>query len=569
MINSLLKLALFFTPLYRRAGADTRQLKIILSTKLLVDDRSPVTFNSFGKSRSGGSSTLFVRGIILVTFGLMLALALFRFEELPLLGHTVYFTVFIVMLVSVLISDFTGMLIDVKDNYVILTRPVNDATVTISKLLHIGLHLTQLVIPLALPGWLTVFFLDGWLPALVFPVQTMLALFLSIFFVNALYLVMLKMMSPSRFRNIVTWFQVFLLMIVFTGYLFVPRLLEDPIMKDIRLLELPWSYFLPPVWISALHTISLEASGTILQTAGANPEAAAGVLIALSSAAILIPLACLFFVTKFLAPGFNRKLALIGTSGQGPARPSLQTGRKRLSARLAAILTRGPAENAGFRITWQLSSRLREFKINSYPAFAFIPGYFFYFIFKDSDATLTEKWQDLAGGESYLFILYLVSFLSVTFLQQVTKSDKYKAAWVYYLPAFRPGHVLSGMFAAIWVKLVLPAFAAVAAFILVIWGWSVTGDILLAVVNNLMISVLLARVTVRRFPFSEPNSVEKQFGKVFYYLQFMLLPVVLGFLHNYLNRWPAAVLVFTILSAGIFWWFFQRYRQLGWDRIQS
>ena len=56
------------------------------------------------------------------------------------------------MLSATLISDFTSVLIDIRDNAIILPKPVNDSTVIVARLLHIFIHICKIVVPMSLPG---------------------------------------------------------------------------------------------------------------------------------------------------------------------------------------------------------------------------------------------------------------------------------------------------------------------------------------------------------------------------------------------------------------------------------
>ncbi len=63
------------------------------------------------------------------------------------------------------------------------------------------------------------------------------------------------------------------------------------------------------------------------------------------------------------------------------------------------------------------------------------------------------------------------SFIFITAISNLIYSDKYKAAWVYFVaPLAAPGRLLSGAWKAALVKFLLPVYIAVSVFACAIWG---------------------------------------------------------------------------------------------------
>ena len=151
--QSFLKLALLPAGLYARMGVDTAQLKTILTTKLILDDRRP---RPIAQTRSSGEK----KPVSMATLGTMLMSAVmgafflfcFFIGEDRVTQLTFYFTFFFVLLSLTLITDFTSVLIDVRDNFILLPKPVNDKTLVVARLLHIFIHLCKIVLPMGLPG---------------------------------------------------------------------------------------------------------------------------------------------------------------------------------------------------------------------------------------------------------------------------------------------------------------------------------------------------------------------------------------------------------------------------------
>jgi len=67
-----------------------------------------------------------------------------------------------------LIADFTAVLIDVRDNFIIIPKPINDKTFVLSRLLHIFIHLCKSVIPMCLPALIMLAVQNGFMAGSIF-----------------------------------------------------------------------------------------------------------------------------------------------------------------------------------------------------------------------------------------------------------------------------------------------------------------------------------------------------------------------------------------------------------------
>src|SRR4051812_4577542 len=135
-----LKLALLPSRVYGKLGADVAQLRSIVTIKLVMDDRRPNTLQQT-RRQSDKPVSMATLGTMFISLlmGLLLLIS-FAVGEDMVTRMTIYFSFFFFMLSATLISDFTSVLIDVRDNYIILPKPVSDRTFVIARLLHIFIH---------------------------------------------------------------------------------------------------------------------------------------------------------------------------------------------------------------------------------------------------------------------------------------------------------------------------------------------------------------------------------------------------------------------------------------------
>lgn len=560
MDKIFLRLVSFFYPILARTGVDVIQLNEILRVKLLLDNRRPKAMFATKRAANGSvtnkSPWIIVFFTVLMGFFIGLVLTL---NKMPYVGETYYFLIFMVLMALTLISDFTTVLIDTRDQFIITPRPVNDRTVAVSRILHVSIYVLRLALLQGAPALIIVAFVDGPLAVPVFLIQILEATFLSIFFVNIIYLIMMKVVSPQRFKDIISYFQIGFSVLIFAAYYLLPRLINVSVLGNIELLSHWWAYLLPPVWIAALNELLIHSgrSGTITSL--------------LAIIGFTLPILGLWFVAKVLAPGFNRSLSIIATSdgNAGTTTGVKKAGKSGFIEKLSNLIAPDPVENAGFRITWKLSARYREFKMKVYPAFAYVPMYFLYFALNGKGETVSDRVDKLQSGHTYVFLVYLCTFILSAILMNISMSDKYRSSWVYYaMPIGEPGKILSGMFKAIIFLYFLPYCLVIGIAIVAVWGPQAVNDIILAFLLSMIFGLLMALFMVKGLPFSKPVVTKQGGGKIITSLMMTAVIGGIGYGHYVLMRWETLIWLAIVPVLFITWIMFRQYKKQTWDNIE-
>jgi ABC-2 type transport system permease protein len=562
MNKFLLKLVSAFMPVLQKTGVDTDQLYHILKVKLLMDSRRPSAM--FANRRkavapSGKASSSWTASLVTIIMGTFLGVTLFIFK-MPLVGQTVYFGMFMVLMALTLITDFTTVLLDVRDQYILLPRPVNDRTLAVSRIMHISIYVFRLAFLQGLPGIIMIGYIDGLLAVPLFIIQVIQVTLLSVLLVNVVYLLLMKTVSPQKFKDIISYFQIVFSIVIFGAYYLLPRLINISLLAQIDLLHYGWSYFLPPIWIAALNEVLIHPGRATLLTS------------LMAIAGITVPLAGLWFVAKVLAPGFNKRLAVAATSDGSNTAPALIGTAKKakfdLAGPIANLVAADPVENAGFRITWKLAARIREFKIKVYPSFAYVPIYFLYLIL-NSKESLHDRLYKLQNGPGYIVLIYLSTFTISAILQHISFSEKYKPAWVYYaLPITQPGKILSGMYKAVVTLYYLPYCLVLGAISIAMWGPQVINDLILAYFAGMIYGILMALFMVKGLPFSKPVMVKQSGGRIF--TSFIITSFIgaVGFGHYLLARWETLIWILDVAAIGLYCLMLYYYKRQTWDNIE-
>lgn len=560
MDKIFLRFITFLDPVLQKAGVDTFQLYQIVKVKLMMDNRRPSTM--FANKRNAATNTSagnpWMVSIFTILMGLLMGMLLF-INAGPFVAQTLYFTIFMVLMALTLISDFTTVLIDVRDQFILLPRPVNDRTIAVSRILHISIYVLRLALLQGIAGIIMIGFIDGPLAVPLFFVEILEATFLSIFMVNIVYLVLMKVVSPQKFKDIISYFQIAFSVLIFVAYYLLPRLINVAILEHISLLDHWWAYILPQVWITGLNELLMHPGRSGLIT---------GILAVIG---FITPLIGLWFVAKVLAPGFNRRLAIIATSeGNSDSAANTRKARKfNIIEKVSKIVAPDPVENAGFKITWKLAARTREFKMKVYPGFAFVPIYFLYFALNTKGESLSDRLDKLQRGHTYVFLIYMCTLVLSTILMNVAMSPKYKSAWVYYaLPIKEPGKILSGMYKAIVVLYFFPYCLAISIVVVAVWGPQAINDIVLAFLMSIIYGMLMALFMVKGLPFSKPVIAKQSGGRIISSLLMMLFIAGIGYAHFYLMKWEMLIWIAIIPALLLNWVMFYYYKKQTWDNIE-
>lgn len=560
--KAFLKLALLPSGLYQRMGINSAQLKTILHIKLTMDDRRAGTlYQAQAKKRKKPVSMATVGTMVMsAILGLMYLLS-FMAGENAITHLTFYFSFFFFMLSATLISDFTSVLIDIRDNYIILPKPVNDRTFLAARLLHIFIHICKVVLPMALPGLIYMYIAYGIGGSLLFLPHVLFVTLFAIFFINALYILILKFTTPQRFQSIISYIQIIFAIVVYASYQVVPRMIRDMGLEKFDISDKTGILYYPIYWLACLWNVLYTHSFTTIQLLAAI-------------AGLLLPFMSIYLVLKYLAPSFNNKLALINASttnfGNSTSTKAVKT-RSSYADFLGKLFTRGNAERMGFLFTWKMTSRSRDFKLKVYPAIGYLVVYVVIMFMNSKGLSLQEiAEQGRAGKVIVISGLYFTSLLLTMAIGQITYSDKYKASWIYYTsPLQRPGEVITGAAKAAIFKFYIPMVVFITIAGIIIIGPKILPNIALGMFNVLLIATLLVYIGNKTFPFSLQQNNNVKGGTFIRNLFVFFISGLIAVGHYILYDIIPAILLCTALSALATWLLMGSIKNSAWATIKS
>jgi len=555
MNNLIVRFILLFNLLFTKLGVNTTQLEIVLRTKLLMDDRRPLT--SFGnKPKKESNYSSWINFLLLAVMGCVLLLFLFSVNK-PYLSYTIYFGVFMAMLCLTLIADFSVLLLDSRDNFIILPKPVNDRTLTVTRIVHIGISVFKQALGLALPGFIFTLLTKTAIGGAIFVLQVSIATVLCVLLVNMFYLIAMKFLSVKRFKDIVAYLQIVFSILIFALYYTMPSILESAMVQQIDFASTYWLWFTPSAWIGALQELGAGDFSVLA--------------LSLSALALLTPFIALWLIIGKFSSGFNAILSGLPTEDHTSKEEVIIHHQASFGRKLAKIVTRSPLESGGFEFVWALTDRTREFKIKVYPSMAYVPVYFFFMFFvrnKGQGAmSFEERWQTILDQHTYLFILYFSLFTLLTVFQFITQSEKYKAAWIYFVaPIQQPGLLMSGVLKAAFIKFYMPFMLVFTSLGLIFIGLPVLNDILLSTAVGGIAAILICLFTVTGYPFSQP--LKKTEGRFIANLILIGLISVVGFGHYLAIKYEWLVWLLAGLFSGVFFLLLHYFKKESWDKAE-
>jgi len=554
-----LKLALLPVGLYKRMGVNIHQLKSILHTKLTMDDRRPNTLHQTQRRKNKPVSMATLGTMVMSALLGLIYLFAFSIGSNVITNLTIYFSLFFFMLSASLISDFTSVLIDVRDTFIILPKPVSDKTVVVARLLHIFIHICKMVLPMSLAGFVYITTHYGIAGSLFFLVMIAFVTSFAIFFINALYILILRITTPQKFQSIISYVQIIFAIAIYASYQVFPRMIGDANLGSLDISSKPLIILYPIYWFACCWNV-------LYYMAGSSNEIIAAVL------GLVLPVLSLYFVVKYLAPTFNNKLAMISSSSSEQA-AVVKKGQRRASYSdfLAKLFTSSAAEKMGFLFTWKMAARSRDFKLKVYPSIGYLAVYVVIMFMNSKTMSLDQVREEGTRGKVLIIsALYFTSLLLTMAINQMIYSDKYKASWVYYVsPLQKPGEIIMGGAKAAIFKFYIPIVVFITLAGLSLVGPKILPNIILGLFNELLIATVVVYVSNKMFPFSVYQNTNVKAGSFLRSLFVLFISGLIAVGHFFIYSVIPVVLICAVLSVVATWMMMGSIKNTSWAAIKS
>lgn len=531
-------------PLWRTLGADPRAISLILTAKLKMDDRSGAVMGRQQSSQKKGMEWLVYGMLTFFGCGLIILPA---FIEDTATGIGLVYSVWIIYIGLLLITEMSENLFDQRDLYVLLSRPINSITLSMARILHIAAFSAKFALCLGVPVGIYLVFAVGPLAWLVYTLLGILVLAITMTGTLVFYLIMLRNIAPERLKKIVGYFQMVATAIFFFAYQ-IPNLFGGSFdaLEGLKLVDTSWGFAFPGLWLGGLYkTILFQGPGALALVQGAL-----GLLAAAGG---------LWFYVRQSRGYVNNLLALREAGSSAAITTPTESGSKTVKEDgfsfrewFAPRLTRPNLERASFRFHWNMMTRDMGFKQRTLPAMVYLPVLMFIIFFRDSFSS-----GDFFGTSTEIVMLYFVAWIAVIPLGQAKISDQYKASWIFSATANpMPGRVHYGQLMAVLSMFFIPTALLIYPLILILWGPGLWADVLLGLANVLLVT-LIYHFLDKDVPFGRAKE-DAKFSNFGPFLILSIVGSILGGAHYLISDWRWAVLglagVVWVITLGWFYW---------------
>jgi ABC-2 type transport system permease protein len=520
-----LKFLDLFQFIFERLGINYPIMRKILTMKLTMDGRRlPTVFNQQSKKKKNKTEEngFFKSLWMYALFGLMLIP--FVISNQNYFFHmSIFFGIVMFLVMTSMISDFSNVLLDVRDRVILQTKPVEKRTISAAKTIHICIYLFFLTISIT-----GVPIIIGTLRhGVLFLILTLLALILIDLFIVVLtavfYYFILQFFDGEKLKDMINYVQIGLSISMAIGYQILVRTMNFMNMK-IDFSPSWWHFFLPPIWFGAPYELVLRPRYN-------------GYLITFSLLALIIPIVAIMIYTKMMS-SFEQNLAKLANN-DGKRKHVHHPWKNGL----IPLLCRSNEEKAFFRFSQNMMKNEREFRLKVYPGLGFSLVFPFIFMFNEIQM---NSYHHLVTSKWYLAI-YMSNIMIPTAVSMLRYSGKYKGAWIYKtVPLKSLAPLYSAALKVFIVNLYLPIYLILSVIFIVIFGFKIVPDLLVVFVTGVLITVIWSLYLKGTLPFSESFQDVKPPEASKAILTMLLIGVFIG-IHFAITFIPYGVIIYFIL----------------------
>ncbi|ANU11948.1 hypothetical protein A1A1_13497 [Planococcus antarcticus DSM 14505] len=526
-----LKILSAFKSIFTKLGVDYAVMEKILQIKLTMDERRvPTIFGDSGKKKEGNQflKSLWVYGLyslILIPFLLL--------GENYIFQMSLVFGIVLFILMTSMISDFSVVLLDVRDKNILQTKPINRKTIAAAKIVHIMIYMAFVAGAFTAIPFLVGLFKHGMIFSLIFLIELVLTILLVVVLTSLLYLFILRFFDGEKLKDIINYVQILLSVGVVVGYQVLIRSFEFVDLNMIYSFSW-WHFLIPSLWYGAPFEVFLTGNSSVY-------------LLAFTMLAVLVPIIAIYGYAK-LMPSFERNLEKLLNDTK--TRKQKRNWPDEIEAKL---FCRSKEERTFFRFAASMMKKEREFKLKVFPALGMSIFFPFLFIFTyPAEGGLEE----ISGGNMFLFI-YFCNFMIPSFVYMLRFSEGYKGSWIFKAaPIEQISRAYSGALKAFFVKLYLPVFIVVSFVFIWIFTARILPDLAAVFLGGLLQTLFTHKmVNEDEFPFSTSFEFTQDAGGAKMLLLTLITGVFIGahFIAN-LNDYGIYIYLVILVATLLIGW---------------
>ncbi len=530
-----------FKWIFTKMGVNYEVMRKILQIKLTLDTRRQ-TIQSMQNNKPQKKEKNYFAASLIGYFITGIFIAMIMITPLPFMyRYSVCLGITMFMIAMSMISDFSTVLLDLKEKQLLGSKPIDEKTANVARFIHIFIYVAVITATFAGPMTIVSFLKDGIAVGLLFILELIIADISIILFTGLFYFVFLKFFSGEKLKDIINYVQIVMSITIFVGYQFIARAF-DYVDKTVLFSFKWWQFFLPSVVFSA--PLNIVAGGEVNSISKF-----------FSIWTVILPIIAVVIYTKIIVPHFENSLYKMNTI-ENKKEQKTKDNKKKNSGLMARIFCRDSQERAVFEFTTNMFKRDRKFKQSIYPSMAM--AFIFPFIF------MLNGLRD-GGIQGYIANFYensrhLMGYLGIMMMAplivMIAYSEKYKGAWIYdVLPIQNKNIIKKGAFKSFVVKFFYTVFLGYTVIFTGIGGIRVLPDMFGMFMALNVVSLFCYRKLSIDMPFSNGYSTNsaKSIGNT---LMISLVVGVIWGIHFLSKKIPFGngIFIIAIGSFAIIYW---------------
>ncbi|SHJ75339.1 hypothetical protein SAMN05444401_3803 [Clostridium amylolyticum] len=534
-----------FRGAFEKFGIDYDIMRSILRVKLIMDGRRVPTIisNNTKKKPDSEDRNMFLKSLIMyVIMGLFL-IPMVLIGDKYIYMMSIVFAIMMFMVMTSLISDFSSVLLDIRDKNIIASKPVESKTLSVAKAIHVFIYMFFITFAITGPALIASLFRRGPVFFLIFLLEIILIDLFVVVITALIYLLILKFFDGEKLKDIINYVQIVLSIAMAIGYQFLGRLFD---VVDLKIVFNPkwWQYLLPPMWFAAPFELIINKN--------TNTH-----FIIFSILALAVPIISIILYIK-LIPAFERNLQKLNNNASKAEKPN-----RKLSDFIAKIICRDKQERVFFRFASDMMKNERSFKLKVYPSLGFSLIFPFIFIMNSSRGS---SFAEVAAGKSYLNI-YFTALMLPTIIMMMRYSEKYKGAWIYRtLPIENSAPIFKGTLKAFIVNLMFPIYLLESIIFIVIFGTRIIPDLIVVFLVVLLFTIICFKSFRQALPFSEAFEAAQQTEGMKMFPLLIVLGIIAG-AHYASTLIPFGIYILGVILVILNLVFWRKSFNIPWEKL--
>ena len=496
-----------FKSIYIKMGVDYEKMRLILSMKLTLDSRRTSTVTQQNMKEDGQESkNSFNKALIIYAIMGIFIGTITMLQSNKMYTYTMVFGMFMFFILTIFISDFSSVLLDLRDKNIIGTKGVDNKTINAAKVTHICYYifLTSLAL-----SWLAIIgmFKSGVMIGILFIFELIIIDIFMIVITALLYFLILKFFDGEKVKDIINFVQIGLTIIMTIGYQFLGRMFD---MVDLNIIyeSKIWNLILPPMWFAApIYAIN---GGQINK-----------IIVILSVLAFLVPIIAisLYIKNSDKFEAYLLKLDIV--------KNNKREKKNGIFYKIGKYTCKNNEEKAAYDLSVAIIKREREFKLMTYPSLGFSIVFPILFIFMFSIDFIDE----IKNISLYMSLnIYWFMFIVPTLLVAVQYSNNHNASWVYEAVFISDkSNIYKGVYKSLLVNLLLPLYLFESLIFICIFGIRVIPILIIAFEFLLIFMILEHLIGKNNLPFTlKSGQVDKSQNLINTILGMIILGIAIG-----------------------------------------